>query len=99
MKYWEHIIDKNLSFKNVKRQIKEYQPYYTTRPNWEGFHFYSKQGQYCVLLKDGNVLVDCLDKVYSKDENDWMIVTISDEAVKVLVENDLIDEDKEKYNI
>jgi len=39
MKYWKTIIDKNLSFKNIKRQIKEYQPYYATRPCWDGVHF------------------------------------------------------------
>jgi len=91
MKYWEHTIDNNLSFENVKRQIKEYYPYYATRPCWDGVHFYSKQGQYCILLKDGTVMIDALDKVYSKDENDWMIVIITDEAVKILEDNNLLE--------
>ena len=98
MKYWEKIIDKNLSFENVKRQIKEYQPYYATRPCWDGVYFYSKQGQYCIFLKDGGVMIDRFDDVWSKDENDWMLVTISDEAVRILVENNFVEEDKEKYN-
>ena len=91
MKYWEIIIDKNLSFDNVKRQIKEYHPYYTTRPCWDGVHFYSKQGQYCILLNDGTVLIDALDSAWVIDENDWMIVTITGEAVRILVENNLLE--------
>ena len=94
MKYWEVVIDKNLSFENVKRQIKEYHPYYTTRPCWDGVHFYSKQGQYCILLQDGNVMIDRFDDVWSKNENDWMIVTISNEAVRILAENNLLDTDE-----
>jgi len=90
MKYWEYILDNNLSFENAKRQIKDYHPYYATRPCWDGVHFYSKQGQYCILLKDGNVMIDCLDKAYSKDENDWMIVIITDEAVRILEDNNLL---------
>jgi len=91
MKYWEIIIDKNLSFDNVKRQIKEYQPYYATKPCWDGVHFYSKQGWYCILLKDGTVMIDALDSAWAIDENDWMIVTITDEAVRILVENNLLE--------
>ena len=94
MKYWEHTIDNNLSFENVKRQIKEYYPYYATRPCWDGVHFYSKQGQYCILLQDGNVMIDRFDDVWSKNENDWMIVTISNEAVRILAENNLLDTDE-----
>lgn len=90
MKYWDGLIATNLSFNEANRQIEKYRPYYTTRPDWEGVHFYSKQGQYCILFKDGHVETDILEKVWDKDKNDWMIVTITDEAVKILEGNDLV---------
>lgn len=91
MKYWEHIIDNNLSFNKVREQIEKYYPYYATRPCWDGVHFYSKQGQYCILFNDGTIMIDALDSAWSKDENDWMIVTISDGAVRLLEENNLLE--------
>ena len=62
MKYWEHIIDNNLSFDKAREQIEKYHPYYATRPYWDGVHFYSKQGQYCILLNDGTVMINALSK-------------------------------------
>jgi len=39
-------------------------------------------------------MIDALDDVWSKNENDWMIVTISDEAVIILEENNLLESEK-----
>lgn len=93
MKYWEHILTKDLTFDKAREIIEKYHPYYTTRPCWDGVHFYSKQGQYCILLADGTLLIDALNNAWSKDESDWMIVTISDEAVNILYENSLLEND------
>jgi hypothetical protein len=90
MRYWKDIIDKDLSFEEGKEQIIKYKPYYMTRPNWNSIHFYNKQGQYCILFEDGEVMTDCIKNVYFKDKNDWMFVTITDEAVKILKEYNLI---------
>jgi len=46
------------------------------------------------LLNDGTLMIDALDDVWSKNENDWMIVTISDEAVIILEENNLLESEK-----
>jgi len=89
MKYWEHVIDKNLSFDNVKLQIEKYRPYYATRHR-DGIHFYSKQGRYCILLTNGTILSNALDGIWATHKNDWMIVTITDEAVRILEENNLL---------
>lgn len=89
MKYWENKISTDLEYEVAKRQIRVYRPYYTTRPEWDGVHFYSKRGEYCILLKTGEVLINPKE-IQDADKKDWMIVTITDEAVKILKKKKLI---------
>ena len=90
MNFWEDIIREKLTFEEANKLIKASVHYYTTRPCWSGVHFYSKQGQYCILLRDGSVMIDAFDRAWSKDANDWLIVTLSDKAVNILEANNLI---------
>ncbi|MDV3426601.1 MAG: hypothetical protein LIR50_05360 [Bacillota bacterium] len=90
MKYWDHVITKELTFNQAKDQIHKYKPYYMTRPEWDGVHFYDKFGEYNILFKDGHVEYNMIDKAWDKDKSDWMIVTITDEALQILVKNNLI---------
>lgn len=89
-KYWNEIISNNLSYEEARKNIEEFHPYYMTRPEWQGVHFYDKNGKYCILFKDGHIEKDMEDKVWNKDSNDWMIVTITEEAVQILKKNNLI---------
>lgn len=90
MKFWEQIISKNVSYDYALNYIKSYKgTSYITRPEWDGVHFISKNNEYCILLKTGEVLID-ESEVYDKDKNDWLIVTITDKAVKLLEDKDLI---------
>lgn len=89
MKFWKDIVIKDLSFEKAKEQIQKFRPYYSTRPMWDGVHFYSKHNQYCILLKDGALIINTED-IWGIDMDDWMIVTITDEAVRILKDNNLI---------
>ena len=90
MKYWEYILDSNLSFGVAEHLIHKYKPYYMTRLEWDGMHFYDKYGRYSILFRDGHVEHNMYNKAWGKDKNDWMIVTITDEAVEILENNKLI---------
>lgn len=90
MRFWNKIISKNLSHEKANELIKDFRPYYTTREEWDGVHFYNKEGQYCILFKDGHVEVDMFEKAWAKDKNDWMIVTVTENAVGILKRNNLM---------
>ena len=89
MKYWDKAIVKDLSYDEAEKQAKENRLCYITRPEWEGFHFYDKLGDYCILLKNGDLVI-FPKEIYDKDKNDWMVVSITDDALEILQEAGLI---------
>lgn len=90
MKFWRRVIDSERSYESALNYIKTYPASsYITRPEWDGIHFISKDGSYCILLKNGEILID-ESEVWSTDKNDWLVVTITDEAVKLLESKGLI---------
>lgn len=93
MKYWEVVIADNYTYEDAESYIRNYQPSYCTRPEWEGVHFYNIYGHYCILFKDGRVEID-VDDVWSKEESDWMIVSITDEAVEQIEKYTKVSNDK-----
>lgn len=87
MKMWKEVLVKGMPFNMVQRTIIKSTCYYT-RPEWEGVHFWSLEYGWCILLKDGKLLTEVLlEKVESKDKDDWMAVSITDEAVKIIVKH------------
>jgi hypothetical protein len=88
MKYWDMVINRNLTFE-AATNLAQYGAgiYFMTRPEWDGVHFYNRQGVYCILFKDGHVEIDMLDKAWDKDKNDWMVVTLSTEGYEILIQN------------
>ena len=97
MKYWNDIVEENLSYEEAHEYIKTYAGAgYITRKEWGGIHFYrvatktrSRNLEYCILTKDGEIIKNPA-VIFYKDKNDWMIVTPSESAIKILYENKLI---------
>lgn len=91
MLFWKDVVKSNLSFDEAHEHIKNNKSAsYITRPDWDGVQFYNKFGEYCILFKDGHIKSNMLDKVYKKKANDWMIVSITDEAIRILQRKDMI---------
>lgn len=90
MKFWKRVIDNERTYESALNYIKAYPASsYITRPEWDGIHFIAKDGSYCILLKTGELLID-EKEVWSTDKSDWIVVTITDEAVKLLESKGLI---------
>lgn len=86
MKMWNEVHVKGMPFEMVKRTIKGVTCYYT-RPEWEGVHFWSSYHRWCILLKDGTLMKNVtLSKIEAKDKSDWMAVSITDDAVKLIIQ-------------
>lgn len=85
MKYWDKVLLQDLDY---DRAVKESHildgnaQSCITRPNWNGVHFMLKDDYY-ILLEDGLVLKNP-EEVYGLDKDDWMIVTITPEASKII---------------
>lgn len=83
MKYWEEIMKKDMTYD----EVLTFKGFYFTRPEWDGFHFFSARGEHKVLLKTGEVITVSPDLVWNRDSKDWMLVSITKEAVRILEEN------------
>lgn len=92
MRYYNKILANHLTFKQAADiMIKDI--YFATRPDWDGVHFLDKNKQYKILLKSGEVIeltVNELNKIHSRDKNDWMIVQLTNRGKKILSEKGLI---------
>lgn len=90
MKYWDRILTKNLSWTNAKIILEQVElrgyikKFAITREEWDGFHFYNKEGVYSILFKDGHIEKDMEDKSWNKNSNDWIIVSINKEAENII---------------
>jgi hypothetical protein len=90
MKYWDREIITNLTYAEAHRGIKNTsEVHYATRPEWNGVHFYDYDGDYCILLHTGELLINPKE-LMDKDKTDWMIVTITDEGEDLLLQNGLL---------
>lgn len=56
---------------------------YITRPEWNGFH-YMEGGTYKIMLKEG-IIIENPKEIYGKGENDWCVVDITMEALKIML--------------
>lgn len=82
-KLWEEVAKKNLSYE----EVKEHKGWYFTRPEWKGFHFIDGDGNHVIITKYKELLVVSEEEVWNKDSNDWMIVSIVDEAIPIVREH------------
>lgn len=85
-RFWKEPFSAGYSFLSIHRQIREFRPSYATRPEWDGVHFYNKHGEYTILLKDGQIIHPKMEEIWDRNKHDWMLVTLTDEAVKLLKE-------------
>lgn len=96
-KIWDEIIDRG-NYKQIYKVVKENKTEsFMTRMEWDGVHFLTKNGTYAILLKSGEVLVNP-NSVYRTDYDDWLLVTITDEATDILQKLGFIELDKREYN-
>lgn len=81
MKYWDKVITKGLTHKRAERLMDHRSV--ATRSCWEGLHFKSPSGKYCILLKNGEIIEDAKD-IEATDQDDWMIVApTADAEIKI----------------
>ena len=67
MKFYDDILNSNLSFEVANKLMKN-KKQFATRPCWDGFHFYDKNGKYCILLKNGKVDNYVKEAEYENDD-------------------------------
>lgn len=82
VRLYSTVYKNNLSYENALEQCKR--GAYITRPEWNGFH-YIENGVYKIMLKEGLILEDPKE-VFDKDKNDWCVVEITMEALKIMLE-------------
>lgn len=85
MKYWDNILLQGLSYDKAVSEshiLDGDVQSFITRPEWDGVHFMVKDDYY-ILLKDGSILRNPKE-IYSERKNDWMIVTITAEALEII---------------
>lgn len=94
-KYWEYCISDRPTM--YHKALNEYNKLILTNKkvgltclNWLGFHFIDKNGRYCILTSNGDIKVDMKEKVYNTGDSDWVIVTMSENTISILQDNDLI---------
>lgn len=81
VRLYNTIYKNNLRYEDALEQCKR--GAYITRPEWNGFH-YIENGVYKIMLKEGLILEDPKE-VFDKDKNDWCIVEITIEALKIML--------------
>lgn len=82
-KFWTTSTCGELSYKDALSVFGE-RPYtYITRPEWGGFHFIDKNANYCILTKEGEIVINP-DVILNVKAKDWMVVCISSEAVDLI---------------
>ena len=85
MRYWKEVLLKGLEYDkavNESHILDGDAQSFITRPEWKGVHFMYKDDYY-ILLKDGTILKNP-SEIYCERKNDWMIVTITAEAVEII---------------
>lgn len=56
---------------------------FMTRKEWNGVHYINRWGEYCILLRTGEIIVNPIE-VFKKDEGDWILVEITEEAKQII---------------
>ena len=83
-KYWNSIIKRNLTYDDARHLIEEYPTgVFITRNEWDGVHFITKNFNYAILLKTGEVVLNP-NEIYNRTSNDWLVVDINDKAKTTL---------------
>lgn len=83
MKYWVIALKCGLNYEQAKDYARRYRPIYITRPEWNGVHFFNVYGDYCILLKTGEVVINP-EEIYDTDKDDWIEVIITTDAVRTI---------------
>ena len=81
-KLWEEIIKDGLTYEQALEEGNE--GFYFTRPEWLGFHFIDGDSKHTIVTKDKITLNVTEEEVTDKDAVDWMLVSITDEAVELV---------------
>lgn len=81
VRLYSTVYKNNMSYEDALEQCKR--GAYITRPEWNGFH-YIENGVYKIMLKEGLILEDPKE-VFDKDKNDWCVVEITMEALKIIL--------------
>lgn len=94
MKFYSEVLQEGLTHSGatIMLQLKEEdRPFEAiTRAEWDGFHFYNKEGEYAILFKNGHVETNMESSCWNKEYDDWMLVVPTEEALNILKQNNYI---------
>ena len=82
IKLYSTIYVNNLSYETALERAK--QGAYISRPDWNGFH-YIEGKDYKIMLKEGFIITNPKE-IQCKEMNDWCVVEITMEALKIMIE-------------
>lgn len=85
-KYWTMVVD-FVSYSEGYRELRDYpETTFLTRKEWGGIHYINRYGEYCILLKTGQIIINPVE-VYKTDEPDWILVEATEEALRLIQED------------
>ena len=79
-KLWEEIMKEWITYEEAVKNVG----YYFTRPEWDGFHFIDGNGQHAIVTKEREMIIVTEEEVLNKESDDWMLVSITNEAVRIV---------------
>ena len=82
-KFWSFVEDFVSYAKAYEEMVWNREEVFVTRKEWNGVHYINRWGEYCILLKTGEIIVNPIE-ILEKDEPDWIIVEITDEARRII---------------
>jgi hypothetical protein len=84
MRYYNSMVAHNGPYWKALEYVKKYPgKAFITRPNWDGIHFITKQGDYAILLKTGEIMVKP-ENIMDMDKSDWMLVNPTKRAIELI---------------
>lgn len=82
-KYWSEI-EEYVTYEDALIEMHcSREVVFATRKCWSGVHYINRLGEYCILLKNGEIIVEP-QTIFDKNEIDWVIVEITEEARNII---------------
>lgn len=85
-KYWTQVNDFVDYWEGYSTILNNPETEFLTRKAWKGVHYFNRFGEYCILLKTGQIITNPVE-VYDTYEDDWVMVDVSDEAMDLIMQH------------
>lgn len=88
-KFWSNIID-FVPYEEGYEEINSYpEEAFLTRKEWNGVHYINRHKEYCILLKNGEIIINPIE-VFKMDEPDWILVEVDEKTMKLIKQHSSI---------